>query len=99
MREALEDAAAQDPGFAEALDRAVEELRARSRTTGGESAGDDGAAGGGNVGIRCGYPFAVGWDGPVVSLDPAFQRGLGPDHPDTLATWHSLAYWREEAGR
>src|SRR5438552_1676456 len=39
---ALEDAAQQDPGFAEELDRAVKQLRALSRTTGGVSAGDGG---------------------------------------------------------
>ncbi|WP_010359683.1 tetratricopeptide repeat protein, partial [Streptomyces acidiscabies] len=27
-----------------------------------------------------------------------FLRVLGPDHPDTLATRHSLARWRGEAG-
>ncbi|MGW7004492.1 hypothetical protein ACWGCW_17140 [Streptomyces sp. NPDC054933] len=49
---ALEDAAEQDPGFREALSRAVEQVQSldrASRASGGVSAGDGGQAAGGNV--------------------------------------------------
>jgi len=30
---------------------------------------------------------------------PVIQRVFGPEHPDTLATRSSLAYWARRAGR
>lgn len=58
---ALEDAAEQDPGFAEALERAVKDLQAISRTAGSTSAGDGGQAVGGNVTIEAHDGSAAAW--------------------------------------
>jgi hypothetical protein len=33
-----------------------------------------------------------------AALVPLRERILGPWHPDTLATWASLAYWTGKAG-
>lgn len=49
---ALEDAADSDPGFAAALEHALEELQTLPQTGGGVSASDSGTAIGGNVHIR-----------------------------------------------
>ncbi len=68
VRLALEDAVEQDPGFGEALDRAVTEVRALSRASGGVSAGDGGQAVGGNVDIRADHGSAAAWTMGNVNL-------------------------------
>jgi hypothetical protein len=68
---ALEDAAEHDPGFAEALERAVGRLQALSRTAGGVSAGDGGQAIGGSVDIRADHASAAAWSmGDVTVGNP-----------------------------
>ncbi|MFF7633659.1 hypothetical protein ACFZB9_10980 [Kitasatospora sp. NPDC008050] len=62
VHDALEEAAEQDPGFAEALNHAVKELQGLSRQAGGTSAGDAGVAVGGNVEIRADRGSVAGWN-------------------------------------
>ncbi|MFC9636457.1 hypothetical protein ACFTY8_46605 [Streptomyces mirabilis] len=75
VKDALEEAAEQDPGFAEALDYAVKELQALSRTAGGVSAGDGGQAVGGNVDIRADNGSFAAWNMGGVSLANPQQPG------------------------
>ncbi|MDH6124839.1 hypothetical protein [Kitasatospora sp. GP82] len=80
---ALEDAAEQDPGFAEALERAVKHLQAQTPTAGGVSAGDGGQAVGGNVDISADHGAVAAWTitGNVTLGGPA-QPGAGnPPEP------------------
>ncbi|MEW2624605.1 hypothetical protein [Streptomyces sp. NPDC048106] len=72
---ALEDAAEQDPGFGEALNRAVERMQSVSRPSSGLSAGDGGAAVGGNVDIRSDHGSAAAWNMGDVSLGNPPQPG------------------------
>ncbi|MFF2628663.1 CHAT domain-containing protein [Kitasatospora griseola] len=58
---ALEDAAEQDPGFAEALERAVTELLALSSSTGAASVRHDGVAVGGKLHMRANNGSAAAW--------------------------------------
>ncbi|MDH6116423.1 flagellar hook-basal body complex protein FliE [Kitasatospora sp. GAS204A] len=83
---ALEDAAEQDAGFAEALERAVEQLtqlQAQAPTAGGVSAGDGGQAVGGNVAIdaRHGSVAAVKIAGNVTLGGPAQPEAANPSQP------------------
>ncbi|MEV6113012.1 hypothetical protein AB0L59_10930 [Streptomyces sp. NPDC052109] len=72
---ALEDAAEEDPGFREAMDRAVKQLQSLSGTSGGASAGDGGMAVGGNVDIRADHGSAAAWSMGDVSLGNPPQPG------------------------
>jgi hypothetical protein len=65
---ALEDAAEGDPGFAEALDRAVKQLQTLERAAGAASAGDGGQAVGGNVHIEARDNSAAAWTMGNVTL-------------------------------
>ncbi|MFJ9695579.1 hypothetical protein [Kitasatospora sp. NPDC101183] len=71
VQDALEEAVEQDAGFAEALDRAVKELQAASRATGGAGGG---VAVGGNVEIRADHGSAAAWQMGDVNLG-------NPPHP------------------
>lgn len=74
----LEDAVEQDPDFAEALQRAVLELRALSRLGGGHSAGDGGQAVGGNVDIRADHGSVAAWSTGNVAMGNPPQPGSHP---------------------
>ena len=41
---------------------------------------------------------AAGASDQFAALLPVRERILGPEHPDTLSTRSSLAYWTERAG-
>ncbi|WP_329347354.1 hypothetical protein OG226_01125 [Streptomyces sp. NBC_01261] len=73
---ALEDAAEQDPDFAEALHHAVRELQALSRPDGGPSTGDGGQVIGGNVTIRADQGSVAAWSTGNVALG-------NPPQPDS----------------
>jgi hypothetical protein len=75
VRLALDNAAQQDPGFAEALDRAVRELQAVSRASGAVSAGDGGQAAGANVHIEADRGSAAAWNMGNVTLGNPPQPG------------------------
>ncbi|MEV7603544.1 hypothetical protein AB0O91_39865 [Kitasatospora sp. NPDC089797] len=77
VQDSLEEAVEQDPGFAQALEHAVEELRAASRAAagGGVSAGDEGVAVGGNVDIRADHGSAAAWTMGDVTLGNPPQPG------------------------
>ncbi|MFJ4184933.1 hypothetical protein [Kitasatospora sp. NPDC089509] len=75
VQDSLEEAVEQDPGFARALERAVEELRAADRAAGGVSAGDAGTAVGGNVDIRADHGSAAAWTMGDVTLGNPPQPG------------------------
>ena len=34
-----------------------------------------------------------------AALLPAYERALGPKHPDTLAIRQNLIFWRRQAGK
>jgi hypothetical protein len=77
---ALEDAAEQDLAFAEALERAVQELQALSRGAGQVSTGDGGLAVGGNVDIHAAHGSAAAWKMGHVTIGPAKNPPKpGPD--------------------
>ncbi|WP_344468482.1 hypothetical protein [Kitasatospora kazusensis] len=75
VHDALEEAFEQDPGFAEALDRTVEEMQALSRKVGGVSAGEGGVAVGEGVRIRADHGSAAAWNMGSVTLGNPPQPG------------------------
>jgi hypothetical protein len=74
VQDALEEAAEQDPGFAEALDRAVKKLQALPRQAGGVSAGENGVAVGKDVNISAPHGVA-GWHIDTVNIGNPPQPG------------------------
>lgn len=78
---ALEDAAEQDPGFREALDRAVEQVQFldRAAPVGGVSAGDGGVATGGNTHIQADHGSAAAVNMGNVTLGNPSQPGPRQD--------------------
>ncbi|MFI6157879.1 hypothetical protein ACIBCA_34945 [Kitasatospora sp. NPDC051170] len=75
VQDALEEAAEQDPGLAQALTRIVDELQTRSRATGGVSAVDHAVAVGGNIDIRADHGSAAALHMGDVTLGNPPQPG------------------------
>lgn len=79
---ALEDAAEQDPGFLEALNRAVEQVQFLDRAapaSGGVRAGDGGAAIGGDTHIKADHGSAAAVNMGNVTLGNPTQPGPQQD--------------------
>lgn len=74
VQDALEEATEQDPGFAEALDQAVQQLQALNRTGGTASAGDGGQAIA-NVHIEARGGSAAAWTMGDVTVGNPLQPG------------------------